>query len=79
MNPTVLAGDFGGTNLRAALVDDTGAVLVRHEVSTPATATPEAVLEAITALFTDVRSRAPRPPPRLASPPPASSTPNAAR
>ena len=35
MPDTVIAGDFGGTNLRAALVDENGAVLTRYEVRTP--------------------------------------------
>ena len=57
MTRTVIAGDFGGTNLRAALVSDCGEVLVRHEVNTPAETSPEAVLERIGDLLTEVRDR----------------------
>ena len=62
MTQTVIAGDFGGTNLRAALVGDTGEVLVRHEVSTHPDASPEAVLERIAELLTHVRNAGSEPP-----------------
>ena len=62
MTRTVIAGDFGGTNLRAALVSDSGTVLVRHEVNTPAETSPEAVLERIGDLLTEVRDRGSEPP-----------------
>ena len=62
MTQTVIAGDFGGTNLRAALVGDTGEVLVRHEVSTHPDASPEAVLERIAELLTHVRDAGSEPP-----------------
>ena len=62
MTRSVIAGDFGGTNLRAALVGETGDVLVRHEVSTPADTSPEAVLERIGDLLAEVRDRGEDPP-----------------
>ena len=62
MTQTVIAGDFGGTNLRAALVSDTGEVFVRHEVSTHPNASAEAVLERITELLTHVRDAGSEPP-----------------
>ena len=62
MTQTVIAGDFGGTNLRAALVSDTGEVFVRHEVSTQPDASAEAVLERITELLTHVRDAGSEPP-----------------
>jgi len=61
MARTVIAGDFGGTNLRAALVSETGEVLVRHEVSTPADTSPDAVLERIGDLLAEVRDRGEEP------------------
>lgn len=57
MSRTVIAGDFGGTNLRAALVSEAGEVLVRHEIGTPAGASPDAVLERIAGLLGEVRDR----------------------
>ena len=51
----VIAGDFGGTNLRAALVTETGEILVRHEVSTTPDASPDGALEGIGDLLMKVR------------------------
>ena len=62
MARTVIAGDFGGTNLRAALVSEAGEVLVRHEVGTPADTSPDAVLERIGDLLSEVRDRGDDPP-----------------
>ena len=58
MTRTVIAGDFGGTNLRAALVDDAGEVLVRHEVASTPDASPADVLERIGELLGAVREGA---------------------
>lgn len=62
MAPTVIAGDFGGTNLRAALVTEAGEILVRHEVSTTPDASPDAALERIADLLTVIRDHGPEPP-----------------
>jgi len=58
MTRTVIAGDFGGTNLRAALVDETGEVLVRREVGSTPDASPADVLERIAGLLAAVREGA---------------------
>ena len=62
MTRTVIAGDFGGTNLRAALVDDAGEVLVRQEVASTPDASPAGVLERISELLETVREGAATPP-----------------
>jgi glucokinase len=62
MTRTVLAGDLGGTHLRAALVDEDGHLTVREDVPTPATATPEEIREAIAGLFARVAAGAATPP-----------------
>ena len=62
MTRTVIAGDFGGTNLRAALVDDAGEVLVRHEVASTPDASPADVLERIGKLLAAVREATATPP-----------------
>lgn len=62
MTRTVIAGDFGGTNLRAALVDGAGEVLVRHEVASTPDASPGEVLERIGGLLATVREGAATPP-----------------
>lgn len=62
MPRTVIAGDFGGTNLRAALVDDAGEVLVRREVASTPEASPADVLERIGELLGAVREVAATPP-----------------
>lgn len=51
----VLAGDIGGTHLRAALVDEDGTIAVRRQAPTPAKATSEEIIAAVTALFREVR------------------------
>ena len=62
MPRTVIAGDFGGTNLRAALVSEMGDVLVRHEVDSTPEASADEVLERISGLLVEVRDRAAQPP-----------------
>ncbi len=62
MTRTVIAGDFGGTNLRAALVGETGEILARVEVDSTPDASPETALERIGDLLADVRDRGPDPP-----------------
>ena len=62
MTRTVIAGDFGGTNLRAALVDGAGEVLVRHEVASTPDASPGEVLERIGELLATVGEGAATPP-----------------
>lgn len=59
---TVIAGDFGGTNLRAALVSEAGEVLARLEVDSTPDASPEAVLDRIGDLLAEVRDRGAEPP-----------------
>ena len=54
MTRTVLAADFGGTNLRAAIVDDAGELVERHDIPTPAEATPEGILEKIADLLAGI-------------------------
>ena len=51
---TVLAADFGGTHLRAALVSEAGEVLLRREHSTPAEATRESIIADIVHLLGNV-------------------------
>ena len=62
MTRTVIAGDFGGTNLRAALVSDSGDVLARREVDATPDASAEAVLERIADLLAGVRDASAEPP-----------------
>jgi glucokinase-like ROK family protein len=52
-----IAVDLGGTNLRAAVVDTAGQVLVRHQVPTPAGGAAE-ILEAMTLLAQRARADA---------------------
>src|SRR5688572_10848961 len=62
MARTVLAADFGGTNLRAAIVEEGGDLLERHDIPTPAEATPAAILLRIAELLAGILSAAgPRP------------------
>ena len=62
MTRTVIAGDFGGTNLRAALVGETGEVLARLEVDSTPDASPETVLARIGDLLAGVRDHGAEPP-----------------
>lgn len=58
----VLAADFGGTHLRAAIVDDAGTVAYRAERPTPGTASPaEAVAAVVELLAGTVRDSGARP------------------
>ncbi|MCE7927856.1 MAG: ROK family protein [Chloroflexi bacterium CFX7] len=54
MTRTVLAADFGGTHLRAAMVDESGRVLAREERPTPAEATAAIVTDGIISLLRSV-------------------------
>lgn len=56
MSRTVLAIDLGGTNLRAAAVDENGSVLARARGRTPDAGPPEEVSEAIAAVADECRS-----------------------
>src|SRR5687767_10082343 len=56
MASTVLAADFGGTNLRAAIVEEGGDLLHRHEILTPSEATTESILEKIAELLSRIVS-----------------------
>ncbi|HET7092068.1 MAG TPA: ROK family protein, partial [Thermomicrobiales bacterium] len=47
MADRVIGVDVGGTNLRAAAVDASGDIACRHEVRTPASAGPQAVVDAL--------------------------------
>jgi glucokinase len=51
MTRTVLAADFGGTNLRAAIVSEDGDVLYRTDHPTPAQATPQGVIVQVVELL----------------------------
>ena len=62
MPRTVIAGDFGGTNLRAAIVSEAGETLFRHEIANAPEASAEAALERIAALLAEARDHAPAPP-----------------
>lgn len=59
MSRLVVAADFGGTNLRAALVNEAGGVVERIDRPTPAEASSEAILAEIVQLFRDVVAKAP--------------------
>lgn len=54
MADSVVAADFGGTNLRAAIVEEGGELLERHEILTPSGATPEGILEKVADLLAGV-------------------------
>jgi glucokinase len=54
MARTVIAGDFGGTNLRAAIVEEGGELLERHEIQTPAESSPEQILERLSELLAGI-------------------------
>ena len=56
MVETVIAGDFGGTNLRAALVSDAGEILTRHEIRTPADLPAEEILAQVADLLESVKA-----------------------
>ncbi|MGH2609533.1 MAG: ROK family protein [Tepidiformaceae bacterium] len=54
MNRTVLAADFGGTNLRAAIVEEGGEILERHNILTPSEAAPDAILARVGELLAGI-------------------------
>ena len=62
MTRTVLAADFGGTHLRAALIADTGAILRRFDHQTPAEATPETIIAEVVDLLGRTAAGATPPP-----------------
>jgi len=59
---SVIAADFGGTHLRAALVDEAGAVRLRREYPTPAGTDGTVAIAEIVALLASVAGDAPEPP-----------------
>ena len=54
MDGVVVAADLGGTHLRAALVDESGAVSSRRERPTPQSATTPEILATIASLIEEV-------------------------
>ena len=61
MTTTVVAADFGGTHLRAALVDDAGVIHARLDRATPETATPESIIPHVVQLLVDTAAQATTP------------------
>jgi glucokinase len=55
--PVVLAVDIGGTKLAAAVVDGTGSLLARAQVTTPGSAGAEDVFGALAGVIAEARSR----------------------
>ena len=53
--PAVLAVDIGGTKMIAARVDETGAILARRRLPTPATDDPEHLFSALAGAIEEVR------------------------
>ncbi len=51
MSRTVLAADFGGTNLRAAIVSEAGELLYRTENPTPSSGTPQSIIVEVVELL----------------------------
>ncbi len=51
MTRTVLAADFGGTHLRAAIVDEDGRMLHRVDHATPGEGTPQSIIEQVVELL----------------------------
>ncbi len=62
MTRTVLAADFGGTHLRAALVDESGTILSRVDHPTPEEATPESVIARVVDLLAEAAASGSRRP-----------------
>ncbi len=58
MPRTVLAADFGGTHLRAAVIDESGEVLSRVDHATPDEATPESVIARVVDLLAEAAEAA---------------------
>ena len=59
MTRTVLAADFGGTHLRAAVVDHDGNILSRVDHPTPEEATPQSVIARVVDLLAEAAGAAP--------------------
>jgi glucokinase len=59
MTNLVVAADFGGTHLRAAIVDETGTVLARRQVATPEEATSASIVEQVVTLLAAAAKDAP--------------------
>jgi glucokinase len=55
----VIAADFGGTNLRSALVNEEGDLVDRLDRRTPAAVSSDVILQEILQLFRDIAARAP--------------------
>ena len=62
MTRYILSGDFGATNLRAAIVSEDGEVLTRRQAETPANAGADAILEQVVGLLSMVASESPERP-----------------
>lgn len=62
MTRSILAADFGASNLRAAIVNDAGEISVRHETATPANAEADVIIETVIALLSRVVAASPTPP-----------------
>ncbi len=58
MTRTVVAADFGGTHLRAAIVDEAGKILERRELHTPAQSTPTAMIQRVVDLLAETAALA---------------------
>lgn len=57
---TTLAIDIGGTKLAAALIGADGQIRDRRELPTPASQTPEALRDALSALVSPLQAHAQR-------------------
>jgi glucokinase len=62
MTRVVLAADFGGTHLRAAMVDEAGHVRDRRELDTPAEARPETIIAEVSGLLFQIAADSPEKP-----------------
>lgn len=62
---TTLAIDIGGTKLAAALIGADGQIRDRRELPTPASQTPEALRDALSALVSPLQAHAQRSLPSL--------------
>ncbi len=62
MPRTVLAADFGGTNLRAAVVDESGQLVDRRVLDTPIEASKDEIIAEVTGLLFSIARAAPDPP-----------------
>ena len=62
MPDAVLAADFGGTHLRAAIVDEAGTIAVRRDHHTPESATKDDIIDQIISLLLETAAAASEPP-----------------